>query len=183
MESIYKKLMATMTFASMLFVLCSCYFTKSFDEFIVENVTVENENEYTSAQELAFARIEGVTFVPFVKAIDDGPPTYGIFLSAYANEVPENIVLKKYVVTVEDTVIFGKEETQSFLLELNENGIFQKTIQVGTFTEEEYLATKHGFKFDLTFQVEVTKGGQVFTKDIVFNMKVKGGGWNPVWPT
>lgn len=170
MNLLFRRITTIMVFANILLGLCSCGMAESYKEFSITNITGYDVDNYISADELDFARVQGITMIPEIKEIRHG--VYIIYISAYSKDKPKRVEVKELSLAVDNKVVLKLEDTQRISLESNQDNIYEGTIDGGTFTEDDIDITD-GQQMDLIIQVEVAEDEQMVTKDVLFRIEVR----------
>lgn len=163
----------------MLLGLCSCRMKESYKEFNIKNITGSVNDNYFTSDDFSFARIQNVVIVPEVKAINH--EEYIIYISAYSKSGKETVRINNVIFKEKEIVLLNNELGNMIVFEQNANSIYDGWIDGGTFTEET-LKVADGKKYDIIIEVEVFDNGLNISKNLTFEMDIKGYK-SFVWPT
>jgi hypothetical protein len=159
--------------------LCSCRMSDSYKEFNIKNITGSVNDNYFTAEEFSFARIQNVVVIPEVKAINHGE--YAIYVSAYSKSGKEIVQIKNVIFKEKDAVLLNNELGNKIEFKQKDNSMYDGWINGGTFTEED-LKVVDGKKYDIIIEVDVFDNGLKTSKKLTFEMDIKGYK-SFVWPT
>ncbi|MBR2914308.1 MAG: hypothetical protein IKC06_00670 [Clostridia bacterium] len=171
MKKELRKVMIVMLFIGIILGLCSCHMQESYKEFNFKNITGNvNENHFTS-EEFSFARIQNVVIIPEVKAINHGE--YVIYISAYSKSGKEAVEIKNVIFKEKETILLNNDFRNKIEFEQNTNSLYEGWINGGIFTEES-LEVANGKKYDVIIEVDIFDNGLILTKNLTFEMEIKG---------
>lgn len=179
MKKALRSAMIIMLSIGMLLGLCSCRMKESYKEFNIKNITGSVNDNYFTSDDFSFARIQNVVIVPEVKAISH--EEYIIYISAYSKSGKETVRIKNVIFKEKEIVLLNNELGDMIVFEQNANSIYDGWIDGGTFTEET-LKVADGKKYDIIIEVEVFDNGLNISKNLTFEMDIKGYK-SFVWPT
>lgn len=179
MKKALRSVMIIMLSIGMLLGLCSCRMKESYKEFNIKNITGSVNDNYFTSDDFSFARIQNVVIVPEVKAINH--EEYIIYISAYSKSGKETVLIKNVIFKEKEIVLLNNELGNMIVFEQNANSIYDGWIDGGTFTEET-LKVADGKKYDIIIEVEVFDNGLNISKNLTFEMDIKGYK-SFVWPT
>ena len=179
MKKALRSVMIIMLSIGMILGLCSCRMKESYKEFNIKNITGSVNDDYFTSDDFSFARIQNVVIVPEVKAINH--EEYIIYISAYSKSGKETVLIKNVIFKEKEIVLLNNELGNMIVFEQNANSIYDGWIDGGTFTEET-LKVANGKKYDIIIEVEVFDNGLNISKNLTFEMDIKGYK-SFVWPT
>lgn len=148
-----------------------CKMVDSYKKFCFKNISDNHDENYFTSENLEFARLANVVFIPEIKEINHGE--YIIYISAYSETGTEQILVKNVMLKEDEEVLLDYDLNKNILLEENSNSVYEGCIDGGTFTDEK-IEIVDGKEFDLVIQVELEKDGTIVSKDITFETSVKG---------
>lgn len=182
MKKTYRIIGTVMLLMAILFNTTGCRMVDSYKEFVVKNgcdtddyltfdqLYREAEGHFTAGK-LDFARIEDVLIIPEVKEIDHGK--YIVYVSVYSKAENKKITIKNVSMREGDKSFLNYELNEKILFEKNEQGIEEGWIEAGTFTDG-MLKVADGKSYILDVQVEIEREEGIVTKDIEYELLIKG---------
>lgn len=179
MKKELRNVMIIMLSIGMILGLCSCRMKESYKEFNIKNITGSVNDNYFTSEDFSFARIQNVVIIPEVKAINH--KEYIIYISAYSKSGKEIVQIKNIIFKEKESVLLNNELGKKIEFEQNVNSIYEGWIDGGTFTEET-LKVVDGKKYHIIIEVDVFDNGLNISKNLTFEMDIKGYK-SFVWPT
>lgn len=160
-----------MLLAEILFCLTACRMEESYKKFVIKNVSDRKNEDYYNSEKSDFARIKGVLIIPEIKEIKHGE--YCIYISAYSEVKNEKITIKKISIKEDEELLLTYNLNENILIEEENQGIFEGWIEGGIFSDDT-IKVVDGKTYILIVQVEVVTEKEGVTKDIEYEMNIKG---------
>ena len=160
-----------------LFGFFSCALKESYKIFSVNMIEGKNIQEHINSNDLDFARVSEVLFIPEIKAINHGK--YIIHFSAYSSCNVDKISIKSMVFLGGEDILFSNDNEQS--ISLVKNGELYEG-NISNMFEVNNNSLKNGIRLSLKVEVSVIRDESLVDKDLIYDVLVKGYR-SPVVPT
>ncbi len=169
-----KKISICITFMliiGILSVLPSCRIRESYLEFNIKNITDNQSDDYFTSEEMNFAKLENVVFIPEIKAVDH--QNYKIYLSAYSKSGEDKVIIKSVAMRDNENILLSSQVDKEMTFEKNDEAVYEGWIDGVTFTKQD-VEIADGQEYSLEIEVEITKDGKILSEKITYEIIVKG---------
>ncbi len=170
-KKICVKVVILVIFIGTVLSMCSCGMEESYKDFYIVDITDCAVEEYFTSSKLDFTRVENVVIIPEIKKINYSD--YIIYISAYSTTGSEQVAVKDVSLLDGTTVFFSQDKNQDICFINNKKGVFDGYINSGVFTDAD-IDVVDGKKLYLIMHVQVDDGKQIITKEISYEIEIKG---------
>lgn len=147
--------------------LSSCKVVDSYEDFHIQSVDDYGVEDYFSAEELDFARVNNVLIRPVIKEINHYK--YRVYLTAYSQTGSEKVTINKIYLEKDSKVCLTNEEQQEVLFDEKLENAFKGVVNAGEFVDRD-ISDKN--TMNIIVQVQVENETETITKDINFHIDI-----------
>lgn len=157
--------------------LASCgFWSRSYDEYILQGVKGVERKDYLTSKKLAFARVEGVVILPEMEVVRlrNGQHVVSVGIVVYSETGNERIDIQRVRLQKDSDIIFDECPTTPITFQKNDDGMMAGDMTVIDLPmETEFgLNASHGEHYQMFVDVEVQDGEEIISKSIEYDFEV-----------